>query len=228
LISLEFDHTHSDAIKINTDFPIYLNSLAKVYDFRLIQIGTDCVFSGSQGSYSENSHHSPNDLYGETKSQGERTGANSLILRTSIVGPEIESTNSLIGWFLSLPLDSIIDGYTNHIWNGVSTYHFAKLVLGIICSNEFKGGLFHVVPSDTCSKYELLEYFRTAFNRKDIVIRPREAEDFINRTLSTEYPQCNRELWMKSGYNEPPSIKKMIEELSTWMLREMGTNENRK
>jgi len=43
------------AIKINTYFPLRLSKLAEVYEFKFIQIGTDCVYSGNKGDYKESS-----------------------------------------------------------------------------------------------------------------------------------------------------------------------------
>lgn len=209
-----------NAAEINTDFPIYLNSLAHAFDFRLIQIGTDCVFSGETGSYSETSNHSPVDLYGRTKSLGEAVGSNSLILRTSIIGPEINSVNSLLEWFLSTPKNSRVNGYLNHIWNGLTTLHFSKLVYGIISADDFTGGLFHIVPQDRCSKYELLGIIRESFSRNDIGIDPVNSHESIDRTLITDHHDFNRLIWKNCGYNEAPTISVMVKELSEWILRE--------
>jgi len=212
--------SRSNAVQINSDFPVYLNSLAHELDFRLIQIGTDCVFSGETGSYSESSNHSPVDLYGRTKSLGEAVGRNSMILRTSIIGPEINSNKSLLEWFLSTPKHSRVNGFLNHIWNGLTTLHFSKLVHGIISADNFTGGLFHVVPQDRCSKYELLGIIRESFHRNDIGIDPVTAPESIDRTLITNHYDFNRLIWKNCGYNEVPTISAMVNELSEWILRE--------
>jgi dTDP-4-dehydrorhamnose reductase len=212
--------SRTNAVQINTDFPVHLNSLAHAFDFRLIQIGTDCVFSGETGSYSESSNHSPVDLYGRTKSLGEVVGRNSLILRTSIIGPEINSDKSLLEWFLSTPKHSRVNGYLNHIWNGLTTLHFSKLVYGIISTDDFTGGLFHVVPQDRCSKYELLDTIRESFSRNDIGIDPVTSHESIDRTLITNHHDINRLIWKNCGYNKAPTISVMVKELSEWILRE--------
>ena len=214
--------SRSNAVLVNTEFPIYLNSLAESSNFRLIQIGTDCVFSGEKGSYSETDKHSPVDSYGSTKSLGEVIGINSLILRSSIIGPEISSRNSLLEWFLSSPKNSRVNGFTNHMWNGLTTLHFAKLVLGIIRSANFVGGLYHTIPQDRCSKNELLQSFRASFNRKDIAIDSVESPVFIDRTLVTNYPDFNCLIWKNSGYTEVPRISTMVHELSEWFFCESG------
>ena len=215
----------SAAILVNASFPIQLNSLADKHDFRLIQIGTDCVFSGSEGTYSESSNHSPTDIYGMTKSLGEIENRNGLILRTSIIGPELTTQNSLLEWFLSSPRNTKLRGYTNHMWNGLTTLHFARLVLGLINSDTFVSGSYHVVPGDSSSKYHLLQCFRKAFHREDIGVEPTESFESINRTLTTIHPDFNRLLWANSSYNQPPTLANMVTELSEWMMRESEKNQ---
>ena len=47
------------------------------------------------------------------------------ILRCSIIGPEKRKDGfGLLEWFLSQ--DTNVDGYTNHIWNGITTLEWAK------------------------------------------------------------------------------------------------------
>lgn len=210
----------SAAILVNANFPIDLNSLAGLHNFRLIQIGTDCVFSGAEGSYSESSNHSPTDIYGMTKSLGESINSNGLILRASIIGPEVTTQKSLLEWFLSSPRNAKVRGYTNHMWNGLTTLHFARLVLGLIHSNTFVSGSYHVVPRDCVSKYQLLQYFKESFHREDIGVEPIESSESINRTLTTIHPDFNLLLWTNSGYNKPPTIANMVTELSEWIMRE--------
>ena len=43
----------SNAININSYFPLQLSNNAEVHKFKYIQIGTDCVFSGNTGNYVE-------------------------------------------------------------------------------------------------------------------------------------------------------------------------------
>jgi len=59
------------AITINALLPHWLADLCKKRAIRLIHISTDCVFSGRDGRYTENSLPDPYDLYGRTKLLGE-------------------------------------------------------------------------------------------------------------------------------------------------------------
>jgi dTDP-4-dehydrorhamnose reductase len=92
------------ASKINSEFPINLSIYADRLGIPLIQVGTDCVFSGKSGLYSERDPHEPVDIYGLTKNIGEQSAIDSMLIRCSIVGKELKSRNSLLEWVISQPI----------------------------------------------------------------------------------------------------------------------------
>jgi dTDP-4-dehydrorhamnose reductase len=205
------------ATNVNTEFPINLARYSNLYNFKVLQIGTDCIFSGDTGNYSELDVHSPVDVYGRTKSLGELASPNLLTLRCSIVGPQIHSKSSLLSWFLSQPRNAIIDGFGNHIWNGLTTLHFARILSGIVSSNSFVSGTYHLVPQGNLSKYSLLTEFGKNFERQDMRIQKVNASVPINRTLSTLHQDFNIKLWRLAGYSIVPTIEQMVSELAEWM-----------
>ena len=63
---------HPDlAIYLNSFFPHYLAKLGKDMNFKLINLSTDCVFSGKKGDYSEYDFKDGEDMYARTKALGE-------------------------------------------------------------------------------------------------------------------------------------------------------------
>ena len=204
------------ASAINTDFVSRLNEFSLETGVRIIQIGTDCVYSGSLGSYSEDSTFDPTDVYGRTKILGEQASSESMIIRTSIIGKEVQSAFSLLDWVISQPVGAVINGYVNHMWNGVTTLHFSEVVLGIINSGSFLKGTTHLVPSDIASKYELIKIIAREFGRQDLDIREFEAEDSIDRTLITADPVRNLHMWHEGGYNKVPTIQEMVSKYVRW------------
>jgi len=187
------------AYKINSNFPLKLNIYAKSMGIPVIQIGTDCVYSGKEGLYSEDQPHDPSDIYGLTK------------------GKELSSANSLLSWVLSNPNNSSINGYTNHFWNGVTTQHFSQIVHGIIKSSSFKHGIFHLVPKNIVTKYDLVNSIAKHFDRSDLRIRKFEAESMVNRSLITNNLEQNLSFWQNGGYNEIPSIEEMVSSYAVWV-----------
>lgn len=187
-----------EAIKINSVFPHMLSE--KAPKAKIIQIATDCVFSGKRGYYTENDEHDATDIYGKTKSLGEVKAENFYNIRTSIVGFDKKNV-SLLSWFLSQEKGATINGYTNHLWNGVTTLQFAKLCYEIIRGKNVPNN-FHYIPRDIVSKHELLKIFADKFNRRDIFIKRTKASPKINRTLATVY-----------DIRIPLTIREMIYEL---------------
>jgi dTDP-4-dehydrorhamnose reductase len=205
------------ASTINTDFPTLLNNYAQDTGSSIIQIGTDCVFSGKNGLYTEAHAHDPIDVYGVTKSLGEKHSNSSMTIRCSIIGKEITTANSLLEWVLAQPLRSSIDGYTNHFWNGVTTLQFSRIVSGILKSDNYKQGVFHLVPKGIISKYELIRLITAIFERNDLHVEKYKAENLVDRSLNTVFPEQNLTLWHNARYNEIPTIEEMIFEYKSWL-----------
>jgi len=169
----------SNAIQINSLFPHKLSDWCKKRNKKLIHITTDCVFSGNDGKYTEDSLHDCLDSYGKSKSLGEPN--NCMVIRTSIIGEEIHQNASLIEWVKS-SRGKKIKGYTNHLWNGVTTTQFASVCDQIIRNNLYEEDLFHVHSNDV-NKYQLVSSINRHFNL-NIEIEPFVATP-CDRTLRT-------------------------------------------
>ena len=215
----EDDPSSVEAAKvINTEFPEKLQDYAINSQTKIIQIGTDCVYSGSRGGYTEDDKFDPEDVYGETKANGELNSKNLMTIRCSIIGREPKSTNSLIEWVLSRPKDAKINGYVNHLWNGVTTLDFAKVVTGVIKTDAFQIGNMHLVPKNEISKFNLVKNIASEFGRKDIEVTEYLAPNSINRTLKTVNHERNTKLWALGGYNDVPTIEELLRDYVKWSL----------
>lgn len=202
--------TNSDMVKVNALFP---NWLAENTKARIIQIATDCVFSGRHGGYNERSPHNPQDAYGRTKSIGEPLANNVMLIRCSIVGYSPRDNSSLVGWIRNLPQGARVDGYANHFWNGVTTDAFARVVEGILNERLFYPGLIHLVPKNYMTKNRLVRELAARLGRRDIEVVPTITPDGINRTLKTIYPEHNEDLFTAAGFYEVPTIEQLIREM---------------
>ena len=58
------------AIKVNATFPHVLAKYTETSSTKIIQIATDCVYSGKGGKYTEGNAHDALGVYGKTKSLG--------------------------------------------------------------------------------------------------------------------------------------------------------------
>lgn len=199
---------------VNSLFPAELASLAETTGSRVIQIATDCVFSGRTGHYLETDFHDAEDVYGKTKSLGEVVSENVMHIRVSTIGRELGRNTLLLEWVLSHSQGATIPGYTDHFWNGVTTNHFAKVVRAIIENDGFRSGLSHLVPADELSKADLVRQIANAFGRSDLIVKDTESRKPTDRTLSTIDPIFNKGLWAGAGYPDIPTIEQLIAEIA--------------
>lgn len=207
------------AIVGNALFPHLLASHFAGDSGQVLQIATDCVFSGTRGHYREEDSHDPIDVYGKTKSLGEVLLPNIHHLRTSIIGPEHKSNAFLLEWLRHQPVGAELNGFTNHRWNGVTTLQFGQICHGVIVEGLELPQLQHVIPVNEVSKYELLCYMRDSFGRPDVQINPQEAEPSVDRTLTTRNAHLNERLWRAAGHGSPPTVARMVEELAAFDYR---------
>lgn len=212
------------AVRVNSLFPHLLAQAAAKTGAKVIQIATDCVYSGEKGNYVESDLHDASDVYGKTKSLGEAYFDNIYHVRCSIIGPELKGHLSLLDWFLGQDKGATLNGFTNHSWNGVTTLSFARIVQGIIESDLAIDHMLHVVPADVITKADLLKSFAKDFGRDDIVVNSVEASRIIDRTLSTQNPELNAKVWQAAGYDKAPTIVEMVAELAEYGFAKKATD----
>jgi dTDP-4-dehydrorhamnose reductase len=168
-------------LTINSIFPHQVSELSEEFQFRLINISTDCVFSGEKGNYTESDLADSHDLYGKSKNLGEVVTGNCLTLRTSIIGRELDTAHSLVEWFLSNRGKSV-KGFVNAIYTGFPTIVLADILSNLIENYPNLCGLYHV-SSEPINKYNLLSLINEAY-RAEIEVEP--FEDFvIDRSLDS-------------------------------------------
>ncbi len=206
------------AIRVNSLFPHILGKYADKYNITVLQIATDCVYSGKSSLYDEKSEFDPIDVYGKTKSLGEAYYNSVKNLRCSIIGPEFKTQAFLLEWVLKQSDGVEINGFTNHNWNGVSTLQFAKICDGIMKNNIELTHIQHIIPLDILNKYQLVSIFAKYFNKK-IIINKTTAALAIDRTLSTINQNQNSKIWKAAGYSTIPTLEDMTIELSEYNYR---------
>lgn len=188
---------------INSLFPVILGQICDSMGAKMIHITTDCVFSGKDGSYDENSIHDELNDYGMSKSLGELCKAT--IIRTSIIGEEIINKRSLLEWVVS-NRGNTINGYTNHMWNGVTCLQLSKIIDEIVSKKLFWNGVRHVFSPRAVSKYELVSMINDIYNL-DITVQPFSADDKVDKTITSirdplfEIPDLNDQIISMRKYS---------------------------
>lgn len=174
----DFDVT--DMIKINSMIPHWLSKISKDNSVKFIHFTTDCVYDGIKGNYTELDPHNARDYYGLTKSLGEPD--NCTLIRTSIIGEEDKNKLSLLEWIRSNK-DGEINGYKNHIWNGVTCLQMAKIIDKIIKDNLFWEGVRHIYSNEV-NKFDLACMINEIYGL-NIKINPLNTDVSVNRSLSS-------------------------------------------
>ena len=193
------------AVWFNSYFPNLLSSLGKKYNYKLIHISTDCVFSGKQGSYREQSFKNGIGFYAQSKALGEVVNTKDITLRTSIIGPELKQSGiGLFHWFMN-QTDEIY-GFTDAYWSGVTTVELAKGIDAAI--KQDLTGLYHFVNNSKISKYNLLNEINTVFKDGKTKIIPK-SDYKVDKSLI-----CTR----TDFTYKVPTFKFMIEEMKEWMV----------
>lgn len=165
------DQNKSTAVLINSYLPQFLAFKYRDSDTRIIHLSTDCVFSGKSGAYQEASFRDGDSFYDRTKALGELVNDKDLTFRMSIIGPDMNPEGiGLFNWFMKST--GAVYGYKNTLWNGITTIELAKAVEAAIVSGLT--GLYHLVPKENISKYDLLKLCQKVFDRQDIKIIPYE------------------------------------------------------
>jgi len=168
-------------LPLNSLFPHRLQKICELAGARLVHISTDCVFSGRKGAYVESDISDAEDLYGKSKYIGEVIDSvNTITLRTSIIGHELGSSNSLVDWFLSQ--QGTVKGYTSAIFSGLPTVELAEVIRDYVLPRKDVWGLYHVsaAPID---KYSLLSLIAKEYE-KEVSLIP-DDKLVIDRSLDS-------------------------------------------
>ncbi len=168
------------AITINSLLPHRLVHLCDGIGARLVHMGTDCVFSGIKGFYNEADVSDATDLYGRSKFLGEVDYSHAITLRTSIIGHELNSAHSLIGWFLAQKGN--VKGYRQAIFSGLPTVEMARIIRDYVIPHPELHGLYHV-SATPINKFDLLTLVASVYG-KSIEIYP-DDQLVIDRSLDS-------------------------------------------
>lgn len=194
---------------VNTVLPVHLVQELGAKQ-RLIHASTDCVFSGERGHYAVDDPKDANDLYGLSKALGEQISLDPrvAVFRVSIIGPEADVGHGLLGWFLRQ--EGEVSGYTNHVWNGITTLEWARAAWELMQGRGPKSsGTIQLGVAEDISKHDLLCMCAEVWDRHGVVVKPCAMQPSIDRSLQPD--------WVR------PSLKQQLIELRAWISREISS-----
>lgn len=193
------------AVYLNSYLPHFLENTYLSSKTKVIHLSTDCVFSGNNAPYSENSAYDGDLFYDRTKALGELKNDKDLTFRMSIIGPDINKSGvGLFNWFYAQSGD--ISGYSRAIWSGITTIELAKGISNAIRQNLT--GIYHLVPSASISKFDLLNLFCEIFDRNDISVKQNDSVIYDKTLINTR---------TDFDYNVGSYVE-MITEMKQWII----------
>lgn len=187
---------------LNSIFPQLLGKLALKKKFKLLHISTDCVFLGDKGFYNEYDIADAIDDYGKSKFNGEINNKNSLTIRTSIIGHEINSQDGLLDKFISRKIKI---GFKNVYFSGFTTLELSKIILKFFFNKKIynTNRIIHLA-SKKISKFDLLSKINKIYKTK--IILKENNSFYLDRSLDST--RFNKKYKFK-----PKTWNKMIKEL---------------
>ena len=195
------------AKKLNSELPEKLANYVAKGGARLVHISTDAVFDGTRGNYTEEDKPNPLSVYARSKLDGEQAvqhaNPDAVIARVNIYGWSLSGRRSLAEWFVNnLSADNSIMGFTDVYFCPLHVKHLAKILL-LMLERELKG-LYHVVSSECCSKFDFGRRLAGLFSLDESLIEPYSVSDSDltaarSRNLTLKAAKLNNAL----GVNTP-------------------------
>ncbi|SEG42514.1 dTDP-4-dehydrorhamnose reductase [Halpernia humi] len=202
------DHPEK-AVWFNSYFPHFLEKITKNHNSKVIHISTDCVFNGKKGNYTEKDTKDGVGFYAQSKALGELENEKDLTIRTSIIGPEINKNGiGLFHWFMSVPENTTIKGFSQAFWSGLTTIELANVIEYVIENNI--SGLLQVAPKNKIDKYSLLNLFNEIFRNNNIKILPDDAYKVDKSLVSIR----------EDFKYKVPTYSEMLIEMKNWINAE--------
>ena len=205
LLNRDAETNKHEAVFLNSYLPHYLSYITKNSITKVIQMSTDCVFSGKTGDYNENSVRDGESFYDRSKALGEIENNKDLTFRNSIIGPDMNKDGiGLFNWFMRQTGE--INGYNKAIWTGVTTLTLAKAMEKATRDNLV--GLYNLVNNQIISKHEMLELFNKYFKNSKLTINKSD-NVIINKSLINNRTDFDFVV---------PSYEEMIKEMKEWVI----------
>ncbi len=154
--------------RLNVDATRNLADAAKAVNARFVYISTDAVFDGAAGNYSESDEPCPLNVYAESKLLAECAVAEvlpeSVIVRTNIYGWNLQEKLSLAEWMLKqFETGSRFPGFDDIVFSPILVNDLADCLTEMMNLNLH--GLFHVVGSESCSKFAFAGHLADTFGQ---------------------------------------------------------------
>ncbi len=166
---------------LNADIPGEFAVECVHHGARMIHISTDAVFDGTKdGIYTEIDTPNPQGVYARTKLQGEWNvrfaNRDAIIARVNFFGWSLSGTRSLSEFFYNkLAAGQPCNGFADIFFCPLFVGDLARILVRMLDKNL--SGLYHVVGSESLSKYEFGIRIARQFGFDPELVRPISVEN---------------------------------------------------
>ena len=168
------------ARELNTEVPRRLAQQCWEGGARLLHVSTDAVFDGRAGGYDENDPPNPLSTYAQTKLAAEyavlETNPNAIIARVNLFGWSLYGRRSLAEFFYNnLSAGKVVMGFTDVYFCPLLVNDIAAIFLKMLETDL--SGLYHVLSSDSLSKFDFGVGIARKFGFDSGLIIPKNVSD---------------------------------------------------
>lgn len=198
------DEDKAKAVYINSYLPHLLVNITENRKTKVIQISTDCIYSGLTGSYTEEDIADGTSFYARSKAIGEIKDNKNITLRNSIIGPDMNSKGiGLLNWFMQQ--NGTVKGFSKANWSGITSIQLAKIIEAAVSQNVH--GIFNMCHKKAIDKCNLLLLFNKYFMK-----------DSLNVICDDKF-ETNKSL-LRTNFELDyivPDYNTMVKEMADWV-----------
>ena len=169
------------ARRLNAQFPAKLAKACAERGIRLVHISTDAVFDGTKDdAYVEEDPPHALSAYSRTKLEGEQAvlavNPAAIVARVNFFGWSLSGTRSLSEFFFNnLSVGRHCDGFTDVWFCPMFVGDLADLLIRILETRL--SGLYHLVGSESLTKYEFGVQIARQYGFDEALVIPKSVED---------------------------------------------------
>jgi dTDP-4-dehydrorhamnose reductase len=168
------------AWELNTEVPRKLAEQCREGGARLLHVSTDAVFDGQIGGYTETDFPNPLGTYAQTKYQAEVAVAaanpDAIVARVNLFGWSLNGHRSLAEFFFNnLSSENSVMGFTDVYFCPLLVNDIAHIFMKML--DKRLSGRYHVLSSDSMTKYEFGVAIARLFDLNSELISPKSVLD---------------------------------------------------
>jgi dTDP-4-dehydrorhamnose reductase len=211
------ESNESDAYAVNSLGPQNLAIAANKTGARLVQISTDYVFSGNASSpWSENAPHTPQSIYGSTKSEGEKLVSttlptNSYVVRTAwLYSPNGKNfAKTMVN--LALNEEGTVRAVNDQIGQPTVAGDLAKQIVELVLS-EAPSGTYHGTNSGQATWFEFAQAIFSIAGADISRVIPVSTKEFPRPAQRPAYSVLSHDAWADTSVPVMRNWKIALEE----------------